>query len=172
VYLYHPARRPGLSAKIFRPLAGPLQATAKDSDLNYDIQDQCAKKQVVHVNRLKAAHDSTLCKPRCKQRHARKSSRETPESDVSEGEAGLVARPIPLVQEAATGDCRPPVPSTDDPDPSQVVDIPSSERSDPSHFSPTTPNYRSELQPTPVEPPVTRARARILPLENRNSTGQ
>lgn len=94
MYLYQPARRPGL----FLPCICPLQVTAKTSDLDYEIQVQYAKKQIVHIERLKAADDSTLWKPRCKQ----KSSRETPESDVSKGEAGVEARPIPLVQKAPT----------------------------------------------------------------------
>ena len=132
VYLYQPARRPGLLTNFFRPWGGQLQITAKISDLNYEIQEQYAKKQIVHISRLKAAHNSTLWKPRCKQRRAVKSNRETPESDVSEGEAGLVARPTPSVQETLTGECRPPVPSPVAPDPSrQVLDTPSSERSDP-----------------------------------------
>jgi len=35
VYLYQPARRPGLSAKFFCPWTGPHQITAKFSTLNY-----------------------------------------------------------------------------------------------------------------------------------------
>ena len=34
--------------------------SAKISSLNYEIQDRKAKKQIVHINRLKAAHDSSL----------------------------------------------------------------------------------------------------------------
>ena len=172
VYLYQPARRPGLSATLFLPWTGPLHVAAKISDLDYDIQDHYAMKQIVHINRLKAAHDSTLWKPRCKQRRPVKSSRETPESDVSEGEAGLVARHIPLVQEAPKLDCRPTVPSPDTPDPSHVLDTPSSQRSDPSYFPPTTPGSRRELHATRTEPPVKRARARILLLEARHSAEQ
>ena len=55
MYLYQPTRRPGLSAKFFRPWTGPHQVTAKISKLNYKIQDRKSKRQVVHVNILKAA---------------------------------------------------------------------------------------------------------------------
>ena len=59
VYLFQPASRPGLSAKFFCPWTRPYQVTAKISTLNYEIQDRKAKKQIVHINRLKTAHDSS-----------------------------------------------------------------------------------------------------------------
>jgi transposase InsO family protein len=171
VYLYQPTRRPGLSAKFFRPWGGPFQVTAKLSDLNYEIQDQYGKRQIVHINRLKAAHDPTHWKPRSKPKRATKSNREIPDPEVDIGEAGIAARPIPIRQEVPTGNCRPLAPATVPPEPPrQVLDTPSSERADPSYFPPTTPNSRKESQPTRNEPPVTRARARLLPLED--STGQ
>ena len=88
-------------------------------------------------------------------------------------EAELLARPIPLIKEVPTGNRRPlvPTPVALQPDP-QVLDTPGSERSDPSYFPPTTPYSRRELQPTRLEPPVTRARARILPLDARHSAEQ
>jgi hypothetical protein len=63
VYLYQPARRPGLSAKFFCPWTGPHQKTAKTSTLNCEIRDRKAKKQIVHINRLKATHEPLLWKP-------------------------------------------------------------------------------------------------------------
>ena len=173
VYLYKPARRPGLSAKSFRPWTGPHQVTAKISKLNYEIQDRKAKRQIVHVNRLKAAHDSSLWKPINEGNRSRKPSSKSPVTIDSGEEAELLAIPIPLVQEVPTGDRRPLVPTPVVPQPApQVLDTPGSERSDPSYFPPTTPNSRRELQATRLEPPVTRARARILPLDARHSAEQ
>ena len=36
----------------------------KISELNYEIAGQKDKKQIVHVNRLKAAHDPSVWKPK------------------------------------------------------------------------------------------------------------
>jgi hypothetical protein len=167
VYLYKPARRPGLSAKFFCPWTGPHQVSAKISTLNYEIQDRKAKKQIVHINRLKAAHDSSLWKSINERNRSRKPSSKSPVTIESGEEAELLARPIPLVQEVPTGDRRPLVPSPVVPQPApQVLDTPGSERSDPSYFPPNTPNSRRNMQPTKFETSVTRARARILPLED------
>ena len=173
MYLYQPARRPGLSAKFFCPWTGPHQVTAKISNLNYEIQDRKAKRQIVHINRLKAAHDSLLWRSINERNRSRKPSSKLPVTIDSREEAELLARPIPLVQEVPTGDRRPlvPAPVAPQPDP-QVLDTPGSERSDPSYFPPTTPSSRREIQPTRLEPPVTRARARLLPLEDRHSAEQ
>jgi hypothetical protein len=78
VHLYQPARRPGLSAKFFRPWTGPHQVTAKISNLNYEIQDRKAKRQIVHINRLKAAHDSSLWRPISERNRSRKPSSKSP----------------------------------------------------------------------------------------------
>jgi len=117
VYLYKPARRPGLSAKSFRPWTGPHQVTAKISKLNYEIQDRKAKRQIVHVNRLKAAHDSSLRRPMNERNRSRKPSSKSPVTIDSGEEAELLARPIPLVQEVPTGDRRPLVPTPVAPQP-------------------------------------------------------
>jgi ribosomal protein L21E len=74
VYLFQPARRPGLSARFFCPWTGPHQVTAKSSNLNYEIQDRKAKRQIVHINRLKAAHDSSLWRPINERNRSRKPS--------------------------------------------------------------------------------------------------
>ena len=103
VYLYQPARRPGLSAKFFCPWTGPHQVTAKISTLNYEIQDRKAKKQTVHINRLKAAHYSSLWKPINEGNPARKRSRKPPVKIDSEEEVEILPRPIPLAQEVPTG---------------------------------------------------------------------
>jgi len=93
---------------------------------------------------------------------------------IDSGEvAELLARLIPLEQEVPTADRRPLVPTPVAPQPAtQVLDTPRSERSDPSYFPPTTPSSMRELQPTKLEPPVTRARARMLPLEARHLAEQ
>jgi len=96
VCLYQPARRPGLSAKFFRPWTGPLQVTAKISNLNYEIQDRKAKRQIVHINRLKAAHDSSLWRPINEGNRSRKPISKPPVTIESGEEAALLTRPIPF----------------------------------------------------------------------------
>ena len=88
-------------------------------------------------------------------------------------EAELLARLIALVQEVPAGDRRPlvPTPVAPQPDP-KVLDTLGSERSDASYFPPTTPRSRRDMHPTRLEPPVKRARARILPLEARHAAEQ
>ena len=173
VYLYQPARRPGLSAKFFCPWTGPHQVTAKISTLNYEIQDRKAKKQTVHINRLKAAHYSSLWKPINEGNPARKRSRKPPVKIDSEEEVEILPRPIPLAQEVPTGLRRSLAPTPVVPQPApQVLETPGSERSDPSYFPPTTPSSRRDMHPTRFEPPVTRARARLLPPDVRHSAEQ
>jgi hypothetical protein len=138
--------------------------------LNYEIQDRKAKRQIVHINTLKAAHDSSLWKPINKENSSRKPSNKSPVTIDSGEKAELLARSIPLLQEVPTGDHRLLVPTPVAPQPApQVLDTPGPERSDPSHFTPTTPRSRRDMHPTRLEPPVTRARTRILSLEDRHS---
>ena len=103
VYLYQPARRPGLSAKFFCPWTGPHQITAKFSTLNYEIQDRKAKKQIVHINRLNADHDHARWKPVSNGNRARKHNPKRPEDRVSEEKVELRSRPIPLTPVVPTG---------------------------------------------------------------------
>jgi len=63
--LYNPAIKPGLSRKFSKPWTGPYKVTVKISDLNYEIVDQKGRKQVVHINRLKRAHDPKMGKAVC-----------------------------------------------------------------------------------------------------------
>jgi len=58
VYLYNPAKKPGLTRKFHKPWTGPFKIVKKISDLNYRIVDQNGKLQVVHVNRLKRAYNT------------------------------------------------------------------------------------------------------------------
>ena len=61
VYLFNPARKPGLSKKFFSVWSGPYRVTAKLSELNYEILGQNRRKFVVHLNRLKACHGTAGC---------------------------------------------------------------------------------------------------------------
>jgi len=55
VYLYNPAKKPGLTWKFHKPWAGPFKVIKKISDLNYKIVDQNNKQQVVRVDHMKRA---------------------------------------------------------------------------------------------------------------------
>jgi len=170
VYLYQPARRPGLSAKFFYPWTGPHQITAKLSTINYEIHDCKAKKQVVHINRLKAAHVPARWKPVNNRNRARKPNSKRLEDRVSEVEVEFRSRPIPLAPEAPTGFRRTVAPTPVVPQPAPpILDTPGSERTDPSYFPPTTPSSRRDVHPTRFKPPVRRARARLLPPDARHS---
>jgi len=99
VYLYNPARKPGLSRKFCKPWSGPFQITAKVSDLNYEILGHKDRKMVLHVNRLKAAHgdDGRELKPR-----TRRKRRPRKNSAFSSGNDELTGIPLgtcPLVKE-------------------------------------------------------------------------
>ena len=61
MYLYSPAMKPGLSRKFNKPWSGPQKVTRVVTHLNYEIVDH-NKKHIVHVNRLKPAHDSEAWK--------------------------------------------------------------------------------------------------------------
>jgi len=168
VYLYQSTRKPGLSAKFFFPWTGPHQITARLSTLNYEIQDRKAKKQIVHINRLKAAHDPARWEPSVKTQ-ARKPNPKRRANRVSEEVVELRSRPIPVASEAPAGFRRTLAPTPVVPQPAPpILDTPGSERADPSYFPPTTPNSRRDVHPTRFEPPVTRARARMLPPEVRH----
>ena len=56
VYLFNPARKPGLSKKFFSAWSGPFRVMAKLSESNYEILGQSGRKFVVHLNRLKACY--------------------------------------------------------------------------------------------------------------------
>jgi len=144
--------------------------TAKFSTLNYEIQDRKAKKQIVHINRLKAAHDPARWKPVSNGNRARKQYPKHPEDRVSEEEVEFRSRQIPLTPEVPTGLRRSIAPNPGVPQPAtQIWDTPGSERSDPSYFPPSTPRSRRDVHPTRFEPLVTRARARLLPPDARHA---
>jgi hypothetical protein len=67
LYLFCPAIKAGRSSKFHKLWMGPCRVTAKRSDLNYEIVDHNGKQTVVHINRLKPAHNQQswqeLCTP-------------------------------------------------------------------------------------------------------------
>jgi hypothetical protein len=67
VYLYIPAKKPGLCHKFHKPWPGPFKVTAKLSDLNYEIISLCGKK-FVHINRLKRAYSEDMWEPKTDQK--------------------------------------------------------------------------------------------------------
>ena len=87
VYLYNPAKKPGLSRKFWKPWQGLYKVTKKLSDLNYEITDQYGQKRIVHINRLKGAYASeqwkTQVEPKTR-KQSRKGSARHSRQDVEE----------------------------------------------------------------------------------------
>jgi len=77
--------KPGLSRYFRKPWSGLYTATKKISDANYEIIDQNNKSQVVHVNRLKIAHNTDLWKPK-QHRNATNKTREIVKNPLDEEE--------------------------------------------------------------------------------------
>ena len=166
VYLYHPARKPGLTKKFHLPWTGPFQITKKISDLNFEIADQNGKRQVVHVNRLKKAYSFDSWKSKQNQRPAKK-PRKSPTKHLNEDtENEVQIRSFPLQRNAQVLEGFEPrtlpnqVPSTLK-SVSPVANTPCSERLDPTYEPAPTPRSRRELGTTRPEPPLTRSRTRI-----------
>ena len=165
IYLYNPARKPGLSRKFHRAWTGPFKVAAKISDLNYEILGQNNRKWVLNINRLKAARgyevrDSNPRKPRA--------SRQRKESTISHDSDELTDVQLgarPLLKEVPQGQDtvhNPPLCSPDQSPPTNhTLDTPMSERHDPSYLPESTPRSRREIQSTRDEPPLTRARTRL-----------
>ena len=171
VYLYNPAIKPGLSRKFSKPWTGPYKVTVKISDLNYEIIDQKGRKQVVHINRLKRAHDPKFWKPKVANASSEKKPKKavTPSSEQEEDDIKLGYHPLwnPIQpEENSQPDTFTQTPVT--PENAQTPDTPDSECRDPSFEPPTTPRSRRELHPTRVEPPITRARAKVAAQEQAN----
>ena len=97
VYLFNPAVKPGLSRKFHKPWSGPYSIVAKISDLNYEIENQNFKNQVVHVNRLKQAYNFDAWEPKAKQKKRRK-PREKPPPHTEEEREEIKIGPFPLLQ--------------------------------------------------------------------------
>jgi hypothetical protein len=164
VYLCTPAVKPGLSRKFHRPWSGPYRVTAKVSHLNYEIEDQSNKKQVVHVNRLKQAYNADTWQPKTSPK-AKKKRGQKPPTYASEEEDEVRFGPFPMLQTACQereNEPRTPpdrVPNTPVP---QTVETPAPEHGDPTYAPSETPRSRRELQPTRTEPPITRSRTWVM----------
>ena len=169
VYLYNPAKKPGLSRKFWKPWQGLYKVTKKLSDLNYEVTDQYGKKRVVHVNRLKGAYASEQWKTQVEPK-TRKQSRKGSARHSRQDEEEYVVNHYPIV---ITEDV-PSAPERENaarenpetPDTAQSeVETPSSELRDPSYHPSDTPKSRRELQATRTQPPLTRSRARMMSNE-------
>jgi hypothetical protein len=172
IYLYNPSRKPKKCYKFHKFWTGHFKVNAKISQLNYEIISTNNKKQVVHINRMKPAYDAEIWKPkdsagisskqatRPNKRARRKTTRrgESEEDEVRIGPFPLLrARPQIDQVEPRT----PPSRTPDTPDPVETSpESPRSEGRDPSYEPSRTPRSRRELQPTRMEPPLTRARAK------------
>jgi transposase InsO family protein len=165
VYLYNPAVKVGQCRKFRKVWSGPFQITAKISDLNYEIVSQDQKRQVVHVNRLKKAHDPGIWnpKPTPKGPVKRQDRPKTQVSELSEDNVQIGPRPLleTVRRQERVEPTTPPTVVPDTPDSAQSVDTPYAERMDPSYQPPQTPRSRREIQVERTEPPLTRARSRI-----------
>jgi hypothetical protein len=167
VYLYNPARKVGKCFKFHKFWTGPFEITAKLSDLNHEITSMSKKKQVVHVNRLKMAHDPKIWRPKpnpetLKKRKNREA--ENPEEQAEENEMQFGSLPLQRRDRLVEG-LEPRTPSNQVPctpqSASQTTISPHSERRDPSYKPPQTPRSRRELSSVRPEPPLTRSRTRI-----------
>jgi hypothetical protein len=173
VFLYNPAVKKGLTRKFNRPWHGPYQITKRISELNYEITDRNGKKQVVHVNRLKRAHNvdpwTPLTKPKTKKNPPKKPVEKQEESEEYEIKIG----PFPLVStEDATNRTEPEHQSHHDMHTPNSAQLPTStspsELRDSCYQPPETPKTRRELEPTRIEPSLTHFRASNL-LQNPES---
>ena len=173
VYLFNPSIKPGLSKKFKNPWTGPYKVVEKLSDLNYRIQNLLGKEFVVHVNRLKKAFNPDVWKSNQGKKYVRKNKKEKEGESEEEESAVLPPRRInvPPQSEDRQGqadrqadlDRQDMQPVVDTPTGSpQHLDEPGSARIDPSYRPPDTPRSRRELEePSRLQPPVTRLRARL-----------
>ena len=124
-----------LSRKFHKPWSGPYRTTEKISDLNYEIENQNVKKQVVHVNRLKQTYNFGAWEPKAKQKEKRK-SRGKPPPHTEEEEEEIEFGPFPLLQttpqERETEPRTPPDSSPHTPEATpHMLDTPASKNRDP-----------------------------------------
>ena len=144
VYLYNPAKKPGLTRKFHRLCTGPFKVIKNISDLNYKIVDQNNKHQVVHVNRMKRTYNSEAWKPKFEPRTKKRWQRESRKPAKRDEEEELKFNPFPLVMtddSPGTAECEPP--PLQNPETTQSdVDTPCSELKDPSYHPSETPKSR------------------------------
>jgi len=87
--------KPGLSRKFRKPWTELYKITKKISDVNYEIMDQNNKSHVVHVNRLKIAHNTDLSK-RKQHRNATKKTLENLKKHLDEEEGEFRIGSLPM----------------------------------------------------------------------------
>jgi hypothetical protein len=171
VYLHNPARKPGVSNKFIPVWQGPYSVVERVGEVDYRIVDMKGKQSVVHVNRLKAANNPSIWKPKAESRdsapppQARKSQR--PRKERENHETPPVPRSRPILNFGPQVDN--PVNSPDrDRDlqyifdtPEIAAETPEALRTDPNYVLPDTPRRRVEPGTNRSDPPMTRARARL-----------
>ena len=107
--------------------------------MNYDIIDQNGKKQIVHVNRLKLAHNPEIWKPITERKVAKKRPKKPVTRTVEEAEEEEIrATPLPVTKanrpEDSTDHEILPNSNLSTPESlSQITDTPASERFDQSY---------------------------------------
>jgi hypothetical protein len=172
VYLFNPAKKPGQCQKSLKPWIGPFRVVAKLSDLKYRIVNQFGKESVVHVNRLKKAHNPSIWRPKPSQKPNRSSKKvkenaedekETQEEDGVTGTRHRIVTELPQVDEQTQDPCRPRPGSpsgmaTPAADP-QRLQTPGSGRADPNYVPPDMPRSRHELRTHRADLRHTRIRA-------------
>jgi hypothetical protein len=130
------------------------------------MTSQNGKKQTIHVNRLKPAHDPTVWNPKFEQKVSQKPCKQ-PDTIHEEdgGDDEIKTRHFLLLSEMPLEARTPPsqVPDTPDSTP-RTTDTSHSERRDPSYELPGTPRSRRELRTVRPEPPWTRSRTRFHTL--------
>jgi hypothetical protein len=171
VYLHNTAKKPSPSANYHRPWSGPHKITAKISELSYEILYQNAKKQVVHINKLQAAHDSPLWKPKRRRNPPKKPHRKPARGLESEKEGEIKIGTFLVMGKIPPESSDPSDELLSTPEPfQQTIDILTSEHANPSYHLPETLKSKQELQIARAEPPVTRYRAKIMPQDTSNPT--
>jgi hypothetical protein len=148
VYLFTPAKKPRLSRKFRPKWSGPYKIVKKISELNYEIAGSNDKRQIVLVNRLKAAHNPSVWKPKPRRQilsKLREKSRTIQEEE--EGEEEVRIGPFPLLSEmpleARTPSDRS---SSSPPTTPQPAATSPSDRLDPTYQPPKTPRTRQEIK--------------------------
>ena len=163
VYLYNPAKKPGLCRKFHKPWTGPFKVTAKLSDLNYEIISLRGKKFVVYINRLKRDYSEETWEPKAGRKTLKK-EKFGAKKRVEEEEVTIGSAPILRSQPAESGTepRRALDPVLDTPEVGhESLDTPSSEARDPTYVPPNTPLSSRELRTIRLEPPITSSRTRI-----------
>ena len=162
VYLFTPAKKPKLSKKFRPKCSGPYKIIKKISELDYEIAGPNDKRQIVHVNRLKAAHDPSVWKPKSKrQTPSKQSEKSRTMQEEEEGEEEVRIGPFPLLSEVPLeARTQPNQTPCSPPTPQPAVTSPS-ERQEPTYQPPEIPRTRREMQTNRIDPPLTRSRPKM-----------